>query len=120
VVLEGSLGQGGNIARLIKRVKEGLHHIPQKGIGYGILRYLSNAEAFAQAGVQLQLTPEINFNYLGQFDQDYKGNDLEPSSYSMGVPVSTNAAMDFALDINGVIEEGELIFTIRYGTTQLA
>ncbi|WP_442953274.1 amino acid adenylation domain-containing protein [Paenibacillus sp. IHB B 3084] len=118
VVLDGSLGQGGNIARLIKRVKEGLHHIPQKGIGYGILRYLSNAEAFAQAGVQLQLTPEINFNYLGQFDQDYKGNDLEPSSYSMGVPVSTNAAMDFALDINGVIEEGELIFTIRYGTTQ--
>ncbi|WP_283657872.1 non-ribosomal peptide synthetase [Paenibacillus sp. RC343] len=118
VVLDGSMGQGGNIARLIKQVKEGLHHIPQKGIGYGILRYLSNTEAFARAGVQLQLTPEINFNYLGQFDQDYKGNDLEPSSYSMGVPVSTNAAMDFALDINGVIEDGELIFTIRYGTTQ--
>ncbi|WP_155983870.1 non-ribosomal peptide synthetase, partial [Paenibacillus sp. 1-18] len=118
VVLDGSLGQGGNTARLIKRVKEGLRHIPQKGIGYGILRYLSNADAFTQAGVQLQVEPEISFNYLGQFDQDYKGNDLEPSSYSIGVPVSTNAAMDFALDINGVIEDGELIFTIRYGTTQ--
>ncbi|KAF6584035.1 condensation domain-containing protein, partial [Paenibacillus sp. EKM205P] len=71
-----------------------------------------------KAGVQLKAQPEISFNYLGQFDQDYKGNDLEPSSYSIGVPVSTNAAMDFALDINGVIEDGELIFTIRYGTTQ--
>ncbi|KAF6650396.1 condensation domain-containing protein, partial [Paenibacillus sp. EKM301P] len=52
------------------------------------------------------------------FDQDYKGNDLQPSAYSIGVPVSTNAVMDFALDINGLIEDGELVFTIRYGTTQ--
>ncbi|MGW8444293.1 non-ribosomal peptide synthase/polyketide synthase [Paenibacillus sp. S33] len=118
VVLDGSLGQGGNTARLIKQVKEGLRNIPQKGIGYGILRYLSNADAFVQAGVKLQTEPEISFNYLGQFDQDYKGNDLQPSYYSIGVPVSTNAAMDFALDINGVVVDGELIFTIRYGTTQ--
>ncbi|MFC7560669.1 amino acid adenylation domain-containing protein [Paenibacillus farraposensis] len=118
VVLDGSLGHGGNTARLIKQVKEGLRHIPQKGIGYGILRYLSNTDAFAQAGVKLRAEPEISFNYLGQFDQDYKGNDLQPSSYSIGVPVSTNAAMDFALDINGVIEDGELLFAIRYGTTQ--
>nr|WP_257791069.1 non-ribosomal peptide synthetase [Paenibacillus polymyxa] len=118
VVLDGSLGQGGNTARLIKRVKEGLRHIPQKGIGYGILRYLSDTNVLEKADVQLKAQPEISFNYLGQFDQDYKGNDLKPSSYSIGVPVSTNAAMDFALDINGVIEDGELVFTIRYGTTQ--
>ncbi|MDP9679488.1 amino acid adenylation domain-containing protein/non-ribosomal peptide synthase protein (TIGR01720 family), partial [Paenibacillus jamilae] len=118
VVLEGSLGEGGHTAHLIKRTKEGLRHIPQKGIGYGILRYLTDRNVLKKAGVQLQAQPEISFNYLGQFDQDYKGNDLQPSSYSIGVPVSTNAIMDFALDINGLIEDGELVFTIRYGTTQ--
>ncbi|NEU24859.1 amino acid adenylation domain-containing protein, partial [Paenibacillus polymyxa] len=84
----------------------------------GILRYLSDMNVLEKAGVQLQAQPEISFNYLGQFDQDYKGNDLQPSAYSIGVPVSTNTTMDFALDINGVIEDGELMFTIRYGTTQ--
>ncbi|WP_018888333.1 non-ribosomal peptide synthetase, partial [Paenibacillus massiliensis] len=106
-----------NIGRLITQVKEGLRQIPNKGIGYGILRYLSNSATTPTGGL-LQIEPEISFNYLGQFDQDYKGSALQPSSYSIGVPVSTKAAMDFALDINGLIEDGELVFTIRYGSTQ--
>jgi amino acid adenylation domain-containing protein/non-ribosomal peptide synthase protein (TIGR01720 family) len=52
-----------NPAQVIRSIKEQLRQIPQRGIGYGLLRYL--------AGVpELQETPptEVSFNYLGQFD----------------------------------------------------
>ncbi len=53
---------------LLQSVKEQLRAVPNRGIGFGILRYLSGDE-----GIQAQLRalpePEIAFNYLGQFDQ---------------------------------------------------
>ncbi len=45
--------------RQLIEVKETLHRIPNKGIGYGILRYLS--------GKPYDHQPEITFNYLGDF-----------------------------------------------------
>ncbi|MEK5322612.1 hypothetical protein NSS94_25750 [Paenibacillus sp. FSL L8-0644] len=35
--------RGADLSQRIKQVKEGLRRIPQKGIGYGMLRYLSAA-----------------------------------------------------------------------------
>ena len=45
----------------IMAVKEQLHAIPHYGIDYGILRYLSEVG-------KLEYTPQISFNYWGQFD----------------------------------------------------
>ena len=55
---------------LLKSVKEQLRLIPDKGIGYGIARYLS-----AAANQQLSDNPkaQISFNYLGQVD---RGTDV--------------------------------------------
>lgn len=50
----------------IKAVKAQLSQIPNKGMGYGVLKYLSNAEE-AKA-LRNQPRPEINFNYFGQMD----------------------------------------------------
>ncbi|WP_146065476.1 non-ribosomal peptide synthetase, partial [Paenibacillus sp. UNC499MF] len=112
VVLES--GRDQTIAQQIKGTKEGLRRIPNKGIGYGILKYMSEEGKDDLSGSD----PEISFNYLGQFDQDYASSGLEPSPYSTGDDVSPNAAMDFALDMNGMVTEGALELTIRYGTTQ--
>ncbi|WP_159884984.1 non-ribosomal peptide synthetase, partial [Paenibacillus puerhi] len=109
-----SLREDEPLAQRIKSVKESLRRIPNKGIGYGLFRYMSDGEKSSS----LASEPEINFNYLGQFDQDYKSSGLEPSPYSTGGDVSGRAAMDFALDLNGVVADGSLAFTIRYGTTQ--
>lgn len=49
----------------IRGVKEQLRAVPDKGMGYGMLKYLS-ANPPAVCSVQ----PEIVFNYLGQFDDD--------------------------------------------------
>ncbi|KPV61276.1 bacitracin synthetase, partial [Paenibacillus sp. A3] len=108
IVLE--MGADREIARRIKRVKEGLRQIPHKGIGYGILNYLSASSE----GVQWNIEPEISFNYLGQFDQDLQSNALQLSPYSIGEALSGQTVQNYALDINGMISEGALALTISY------
>ncbi|KJB84735.1 hypothetical protein AZ66_29120 [Paenibacillus sp. E194] len=51
-----------SLAQRIKRVKETLRAIPHKGIGYGLLRYMSEPNETEWA-----CDPDITFNYLGQF-----------------------------------------------------
>jgi amino acid adenylation domain-containing protein/non-ribosomal peptide synthase protein (TIGR01720 family) len=51
----------------LKTVKEHLRRVPNHGVGYGLLRYLSDDPA---AAVLRELpAAEISFNYLGQLDQ---------------------------------------------------
>jgi non-ribosomal peptide synthase protein (TIGR01720 family)/FkbM family methyltransferase len=49
-------------------IKEQLRRIPQRGIGYGLLRYLT-ADAHVRAQLSALSPAEVSFNYLGQFDQ---------------------------------------------------
>ncbi|MGH3903550.1 MAG: amino acid adenylation domain-containing protein, partial [Pseudonocardiaceae bacterium] len=55
---------------MLKSVKERLRAVPRRGLGYGALRYLTEAEGVA--GV----TPRVSFNYLGQFDWPATGEGL--------------------------------------------
>ncbi|WDZ59801.1 non-ribosomal peptide synthetase [Paenibacillus polymyxa] len=107
------------LSQRIKRVKEGLRGIPQKGIGYGVLKYLSDRQTQAPEASPTIFTtdPEISFNYLGQFDQDMKGNDLQSSSYEGGMPLSPTMARTYTLDFGGVISGGQLGLTISYSRT---
>ena len=52
----------------LKAIKEQLRRIPQRGIGYGLLRYLSLDQSVSEKLRALPV-PEVSFNYLGQFDQ---------------------------------------------------
>jgi amino acid adenylation domain-containing protein/non-ribosomal peptide synthase protein (TIGR01720 family) len=58
----------------LKRVKEQLRRVPDRGLGYGMLRYLAprGSEPPPLAACP---RPEVVFNYLGQIDQA-----LDPSS----------------------------------------
>jgi len=57
----------------LKQIKEQLRHIPNRGIGFGLLRYLNaNAAMTPKANGAMTndlMKPEVSFNYLGQFDQ---------------------------------------------------
>ena len=53
----------------IKAIKEQLRAIPDKGMGYGVLRYLGDAAT--QAALAALPQPRITFNYLGQFDRQF-------------------------------------------------
>ncbi|MFJ1561894.1 amino acid adenylation domain-containing protein [Streptomyces mirabilis] len=60
-------------AGLVKSVKEQLARVPDKGVGYGLLRFLN-----PKTGTELAALPmgQITFNYLGQFTSvDMPGRD---------------------------------------------
>ncbi|MFC0210897.1 amino acid adenylation domain-containing protein [Paenibacillus chartarius] len=111
IVLEMKTGM--ELSNRIKSVKESLRQIPNKGIGYGILKYMSSRPA-GDAFNGLAAEPEISFNYLGQFDQDLDNNALHISPYSSGQSSSESMARTYVLDINGMIAGGQLTMTIGY------
>ncbi|WP_433747548.1 amino acid adenylation domain-containing protein [Paenibacillus amylolyticus] len=112
VVLEPETDR--DLAYQIKQVKENLRRIPNKGLGYGICRYLSKPEDGLVWGVE----PEINFNYLGQFDNDVNQDEIGISSYSSGSPASDRQARSFVLDINGMVLAGALSLDLSYSRKQ--
>jgi amino acid adenylation domain-containing protein/non-ribosomal peptide synthase protein (TIGR01720 family) len=104
---------GSSASETLKQVKEQLRRIPQKGLGYGVLKYLSHREGLRERlrGVR----SEVLFNYLGQVDQ-VVGED---SMYRAGREGS-GAAQDeqgqraYLLEIGGLVTEGQLRMSIRY------
>ncbi|MCH6190946.1 amino acid adenylation domain-containing protein [Paenibacillus polymyxa] len=112
VVLEPETDR--DLAYQIKQVKESLRRIPNKGLGYGICRYLSKSEDGFVWGAE----PEINFNYLGQFDDDVNQDEIGISSYSSGSPASDRQARSFVLDINGMVLDGALSLDLSYSRKQ--
>ncbi|AUH00257.1 non-ribosomal peptide synthetase [Prodigiosinella confusarubida] len=51
----------------IRAVKRVLRAVPDRGIGYGVLRYLDTDNENVLATLEQQYAPEILFNYLGRF-----------------------------------------------------
>jgi amino acid adenylation domain-containing protein/non-ribosomal peptide synthase protein (TIGR01720 family) len=102
-----------DLAYQLKHIKETLRAIPAKGIGYSILEYLTPAEN--KKNIRFNLEPGISFNYLGQFHQETPGSEMKGISIlEMEDITSPNTRKRNGLDINGMIENGELILTIEY------
>ncbi|KAA3663548.1 MAG: hypothetical protein DWQ04_10335 [Chloroflexi bacterium] len=92
----------------IMSVKEQLRQLPQRGIGYGLLRYLSTDPA-TQTAMQAIPHPEVSFNYLGQMGQGM--NDDSPLSMApeaRGMERSPQARRTHLLEIDGSIGDGRL------------
>ena len=102
-------------------VKEQLRSIPNKGIGYGVLKYLAGSmdstdpagtEGEAE-GIMSSLSPQVSFNYLGEFGEETTGS-WGMSSLSGGAELSAKSVSRYALDINGGLTEGKLSFNWSY------
>ncbi|MDR6358182.1 non-ribosomal peptide synthase protein (TIGR01720 family) [Pseudomonas psychrotolerans] len=96
-----------DVGESLKAVKEQLRSIPDKGLGYGLLRYLSG-EDNAQALASLPQA-RITFNYLGQFDGQFdEAALLAPAGEGAGAEMDPGAPLGNWLSINGQVYEGEL------------
>ncbi|HEY0735645.1 MAG TPA: amino acid adenylation domain-containing protein [Herpetosiphonaceae bacterium] len=95
-------------AATIKTIKEQLRAIPQRGIGYGVLRYLTD-ELVLRERLQAMPQPEISFNYFGQLDQTLAEVPLFGSADEpIGPVVSPRSRRQHLLDINASVREGQL------------
>jgi amino acid adenylation domain-containing protein/thioester reductase-like protein/non-ribosomal peptide synthase protein (TIGR01720 family) len=107
-----NMGKNKDLAYSIKSVKEGMRRIPNKGIGYGILKYLTLPEN--KKNLKFNLKPEISFNYLGQFEADADNGGFGISDVSVGMCVSPTMEPPYAIDINGMVTKGRLILNFTY------
>mgnify|MGYP006074556687 FL=1 len=97
-----------------KAVKEQLRTLPDKGLGYGVLRYLDTQSELSTEPCQ---APELTFNYLGRFEESTEATDgWQP--YEGGLSSSGESASRLRtslLDINAMIDEqGVLKFAVTY------
>ncbi|MBO0797965.1 MAG: non-ribosomal peptide synthetase, partial [Blastocatellia bacterium] len=98
----------------IKSVKEQLRSIPNRGLGYGLLRYLSGDEMIAAALRRLPQA-EVSFNYLGQLDQALPADSpFKPARESSGPVHSPRGTRRHALDVIGSIARGQLQLVWTY------
>ncbi|WP_095974863.1 non-ribosomal peptide synthetase [Pseudomonas ogarae] len=101
----------------IKAIKEQLRAIPDKGLGFGVLRYLGD-EVTRRTLAALPM-PQITFNYLGQFDSGFT-DDADglfiPASEPAGTPQSPLAPLDNWLTLNGSVYAGELSIDWTFST----
>jgi amino acid adenylation domain-containing protein/non-ribosomal peptide synthase protein (TIGR01720 family) len=98
---------------LIKSVKEQLRSIPSKGIGYGVLCFLSEDEALRERLQQLPKS-QIGFNYLGQIDKTLEQGIFSMAKESIGQTVGLTRQRIHALEINAVTIEGQLSLEWSY------
>ncbi|HEY0806247.1 MAG TPA: condensation domain-containing protein, partial [Pseudonocardiaceae bacterium] len=96
---------------VIKAVKEQLLAIPDKGLGYGLLRYLNDETA---AVLRQFPTGQISFNYLGRFSAADMPEHLIGLGWTQAPGTSElNAALDAdmpalsTLEINAVVTDTE-------------
>lgn len=90
----------------LKKTKETLRQVPNKGVGYGAL-----------FGYILKDLPKIGFNYLGQFDKEKNLNALEDYwkivGEASGEPIHHANQDPNLISLNGLIVEGKLQFNIK-------
>ncbi|NWD27654.1 amino acid adenylation domain-containing protein, partial [Pseudomonas yamanorum] len=99
----------------IKQVKEQLRAIPNKGIGFGALRYLGDEPA--REVLRALPQPRITFNYLGQFDAQFDESALfVPAAESAGHEQSPLAPLGNWLVLNGQVYGGELSLGWTFST----
>jgi non-ribosomal peptide synthase protein (TIGR01720 family) len=97
----------------IKTVKEHLRQVPNKGLGYGIARYLGDDPAIADHLKNYQ--PEVLFNYLGQFGQMMARNsEFKILPIQLDGMRSGDNARSHLLDINALITQRQLTVTWTY------
>jgi amino acid adenylation domain-containing protein/non-ribosomal peptide synthase protein (TIGR01720 family) len=98
----------------VQVVKECLRSIPDKGLGYGVLRHL---DPQSRLSVEVLDQPQVLFNYLGRFESTQSGNER----WTLAADSLTSANDDLdrsrlqLLDINSVIDEtGCFKFNVAY------
>ncbi|HEU5459374.1 MAG TPA: condensation domain-containing protein, partial [Pyrinomonadaceae bacterium] len=100
-----------NAEEMLAAVKQQLRAVPNKGIGYGLLRYMSNDAELYKSLPQAQ----VNFNYLGQFDQTVgQSSGFGPAPESTGPTRTAEGRRMHVLEINGGIADGELSLAWNY------
>jgi amino acid adenylation domain-containing protein/non-ribosomal peptide synthase protein (TIGR01720 family) len=105
---------GGDMETILRGIKVKLRGIPNRGIGYGLVRYMSRRAEFSPAW-EAAPRAEICFTYLGQFDQALNSASLFAlAGESPGPFRSERSLRSHLLDVMGSVVGGRLLVNWIY------
>jgi len=111
VVLNSKDGE--SIIEDLRSMKEQLRLIPNRGIGFGMLRYGS-----VDSGLEKLPQAEVRFNYLGQVDRVLAESSMfSVAPQSSGPTQSAGAGRAYLLNIIAMVSGGELRLDWTYSTS---
>ena len=112
--LQLALPEDDDLAQALKAVKEQIRAVPEHGIGYGLLRYLS-VDARIRQALADQPPARIIFNYLGQLDTVPSQDPLfSPSTETTGLSRDPTGKRSHELEVVGSILNSCLQLSWRY------
>ncbi|MCF7971293.1 MAG: amino acid adenylation domain-containing protein, partial [Methylococcaceae bacterium] len=104
-----SVTAGEDLANLIKVTKEDLRKIPEQGLGYGVLRYLSEVR-------DLACQPDVGFNYLGQFDALSQEGLFQVDWQGLGQNISSQTPLLHQIDFLGLVTQQVMQLQITFNS----
>jgi non-ribosomal peptide synthase protein (TIGR01720 family) len=94
---------------LIRATKQQLRAVPGRGLGYGVLRYLT--------GTVPGRDPQLIFNYLGEWAEDTGADLVRRRIFGIGRDDSPAEHRPFPLDVVGSVQDGRLRFLWTYSNS---
>jgi amino acid adenylation domain-containing protein/non-ribosomal peptide synthase protein (TIGR01720 family) len=105
--------ESGHPGRALQAVKEQLRRIPQRGLGYGLLRFMNGDPNIAEQLRSLPLA-EISFNYLGQFDQLFSESEQFAFARQSTESRESEGPRKHVLDVTSMVFDGCLQINWSY------
>src|SRR6185295_4293839 len=100
------------VGESLKRVKEQLHRVPRRGVGYGVFRYLVEDPELRRSAALAG--PDVAFNYLGQLNLPLGDSGFALASESCGLLVSPRYHRRYRLEIDSRVVGGRLTISWTY------
>ena len=98
-----------DIGSLLKSLKEQLRRVPNRGLLYGVLRYLS--KKLTQGAKQ----PDLKFNYFGQLDNVLSSDSLfNLSSLARGAERDEKQQRNCLVEVSSAVSGGQLQLNVSY------
>ncbi|MFI2352996.1 non-ribosomal peptide synthase/polyketide synthase, partial [Streptomyces sp. NPDC019443] len=101
--------EDGDLGALLRRTKENLRAVPRKGLGYGLLRHLTDWTPSTASAA------EVSFNYLGQSSHHPADTGpapdralFRPSGRSLGESQSADGTRAHIIEVNSQVADGSL------------
>ena len=100
-------------------LQDALGQVPDKGVGYGLLRYVSKHPLPKMKDAQL------TFNYLGDFTREEGASEVTTpmtftySEYAHGLDVHEGLERDSELEVSGQSQDGCLQMSIQYSAARM-
>ncbi|OAZ97106.1 non-ribosomal peptide synthetase [Halomonas sp. G11] len=97
-------------ATSLKAIKEQLRQVPDKGLGYGVLRYLNEEPALVDGAY-----PQVTFNYLGQLDRSLQGDGAwRLAKENAGQTRAPQSKRRTWIEVVAWVQDGQLRFDWNY------